>query len=206
MTESAPPTPREEAPAPAEKKKTSRWRLVALAAAIVATLALARATGAHESLSVEGIRAQVASAGAWGPIGFVALFVVGELLHVPGMVFFGAALLLWGPVRGGALGSVGALLSLATSFVVVRAIGGTPLGDVRSGWMRRVFDRLERRPIATVALLRAVLILNPPVTYALALSGIRFRDYFVGSALGLSLSLTIVTVLFDHISPWLLGP
>lgn len=201
MTE---PAPLQETPAP-EEKKSHRWRLVALGVVIVATVVLARATGAHESLTVDGIRAQVASAGAWGPVGFVALFVVGELLHVPGLVFFGAALMLWGPVRGGALGSVGALLSLATSFVVVRGIGGTPIGDVRAGWMRRVLDGLERRPIATVALLRAVLILNPPVTYALALSGIRFRDYFVGSALGLSVSLTIVTILFDRISPWLLG-
>lgn len=192
-------------PPPPTKKQTSRWRLVGLAVAIVATIVVARATGVHESLTLEGIRAKVVSAGAWGAVGFVALFVVGELLHVPGLVFIGAALAVWGPVQGGALGAAGALLSLVTSFVVVRAIGGTPLDDVRSGWLRRLLDNLERRPIATVALARAILVLSPPVTYALALSGIRFRDYFVGSALGLVVPLTLVVVLFDRISPWLFG-
>lgn len=193
------------APPPDEKKRSRRWRLVALALAIVATVVLARATGVHESLTLEGVRAKVTAAGAWGAVGFLALFVVGELLHVPGLVFIGAALTVWGPVQGGLLGALGALLSLVTSFVVVRAIGGTALEDVRSGFVRRVLDGLERRPIATVALARAVLILSPPVTYALALSGIRFRDYFIGSALGLIPPLTLVIVLFDRVSPWLLG-
>lgn len=178
---------------------------MALAVVIVATLVVARATGVHESLTPDGIRAKVAAAGAWGALGFLALFVVGELLHVPGLVFIGAALTVWGPLQGGALGAAGALLSLVTSFVVVRAIGGTALEDVRSGFLRRVLDGLERRPIATVALARAVLVLSPPVTYALALSGIRFRDYFIGSAIGLVPPLTLVVVLFDRISPWLFG-
>lgn len=190
---------------PDEKKRSRRWRLVALAVVIVATLVVARATGVHEALTLDGIRAKVTAAGAWGALGFLALFVVGELLHVPGLLFIGAALTVWGPVQGGALGAAGALLSLVTSFVVVRAIGGTALEDVRSGFLRRVLDGLERRPIATVALARAVLVLSPPVTYALALSGIRFRDYFIGSAIGLVLPLTLVVVLFDRISPWLFG-
>jgi uncharacterized membrane protein YdjX (TVP38/TMEM64 family) len=193
------------APPQDEQRRSRRWRLVALAVAIVATLVVARATGVHESLTLDGIRAKVTAAGAWGALGFLALFVVGELLHVPGLVFIGAALTVWGPLQGGALGALGALLSLVTSFVVVRAIGGTALEDVRSGLLRRVLDGLERRPIATVALARAILILSPPVTYALALSGIRFRDYFIGSAIGLVPPLTLVVVLFDRLSPWLFG-
>ncbi len=175
----------------------SVWRLVALALALAGTFVLGRITGATEHLSAEGLRELVEGAGAVGVVGFVVLFVVGELLHVPGLVFIGAAVALWGPARGGAIAGVGALLSLATSFVVVRAIGGTPLGAVKSGLARRILRHLDVRPVVTVAAVRAVFILSPPVTYALALSGIRFRDYFVGSAVGLAPPLLVAVLVFD---------
>lgn len=185
-------------PAP-EPPRGTAWRLVALALVLVATFVIGRATGATERLSPDGLRELVEGAGVAGVVGFLALFVVGELLHVPGLVFIGAAVALWGPARGGAIAGVGALLSLATSFVVVRAIGGTPLGAVKNGLARRILRHLDVRPVATVAAVRAVFILSPPVTYALALSGIRFRDYFVGSAVGLVPPLLVAVCVADRL-------
>ena len=52
--------------------------------------------------------------------------------------------------------------------------------------MQKAMDKLERRPVRTVAALRVALIVSPPLNYALALSPIRFRDYFAGSAMGLA--------------------
>lgn len=185
-----------------EPPRRTTWRLAALALVLLATFVIGRAIGVTERLSVDGLRELVEGAGLLGVAGFLVLFVVGELLHVPGLVFIGAAVALWGPVRGGAIAGVGALLSLATSFVVVRAIGGTPLGAVRNGLARRILRHLDVRPVATVAAVRAVFILSPPVTYALALSGIRFRDYFVGSAVGLIPPLLVAVCLADR----LVGP
>lgn len=185
---------------PVEAPRRGRWRLIALALVIVATFVVGHLTGATERLSPEGVRRAVEGAGAAGVIGFLVLFVVGELLHVPGLVFIGAAVAVWGPVRGGAIGGVGALLSLVTSFVVVRAIGGTPLDAVKNRLVRRLLQHLETRPVTTVAAVRAVTILSPPVTYALALSGIRFRDYLVGSAIGLVLPLAGAVVFFDWVA------
>lgn len=187
-------------PAPPTPPRGGRWRLVALALVIVATFVIGRATGATERLSPEGVRQAVEGAGAAGVVGFLVLFVVGELVHVPGLVFIGAAVAVWGPVRGGAIGGVGALLSLVTSFVVVRAIGGTPLDAVKNRLARRILAHLETRPVTTVAAVRTVFILSPPVTYALALSGIRFRDYLVGSAVGLVLPLSVAVVVFDWLA------
>jgi uncharacterized membrane protein YdjX (TVP38/TMEM64 family) len=180
--------------------RRGRLRLVALALAIVASLVIARTTGATDALTAEGIRSLVARAGALGVVAFLALFVVGELVHVPGLVFVGAAVALWGPVAGGAIGVVGALLSLVTTFAVVRGVGGKPLGEIKLAFARRLLAGLERRPIATVALLRATLILSPPVTYALALSPIGFRDYLVGSAIGIVPPLSIAVVVFARVA------
>ncbi len=196
MAEPSPVTP----PVDAETPRGSAWRLVALALVLVGTFVIGHAAGASEHLSAEGLRRLVEGAGAAGVVGFVVLFVVGELVHVPGLVFVGAAVALWGPAHGGAIAGVGALLSLVTSFVVVRAIGGTPLGAVKSGLARRVLRHLDLRPVTTVAVVRAVFILSPPITYALALSGIRFRDYFVGSAVGLVPPLTVAVLVTDWLA------
>jgi uncharacterized membrane protein YdjX (TVP38/TMEM64 family) len=187
MTDELPPPPR-------------RWpRLVALAALLLATWAVAHATGLTEQLGTkEAVRDLVRRLGPAGVVGFVGLFAVGELLHVPGLVFVGAAVLVWGPVVGGAIAGVGALVSLVTSFVVVRAVGGKPLGDVKGGLAGRLLANLERHPVRTIALARAVLILSPPVTYALALSGVRFRDYLLGSAVGLVPPMIVAAVIFDR--------
>ena len=168
-------------------------------AVLVAGLVVGRATGATDALTTDGVRGFVARAGALGVLAFLALFVVGELVHVPGLVFIAAAVALWGPYAGGAIGALGALLSLVTSFAVVRGVGGKPLGEVKLSFARRLLDGLERRPVFTVAVLRTTLILSPPVTYALALSPIGFRDYFLGSAIGLVIPLTVAVAIFSRV-------
>jgi uncharacterized membrane protein YdjX (TVP38/TMEM64 family) len=174
---------------------SSRWRLVALGFVVVVLALLGRMT----DVSAETVRRSVEGAGVAGVVTFVGFFVVGELLHVPGLVFVGAAVGVWGAGRGGAVAGVGSLVSLATSFVFVRSIGGKPLGEVRWEFARRLLARLEQRPVLTIAALRTILILSPPVTYALALSNVKFRDYMIGSAIGLVLPLSIAVIVFSSL-------
>ena len=62
-----------------------------------------------------------------GFLAFVVIFSLGELVHIPGMVFVGAALLIYGKVMGFAAAFVGAVISVCISFVLVRAVGGKAL-------------------------------------------------------------------------------
>jgi uncharacterized membrane protein YdjX (TVP38/TMEM64 family) len=106
---------------------------------------------------------------------------------VPGLVFVAAAVLVWGRIAGAALAYGGALVAVSFSFAVVRAIGGQPLGELKQKWVRATLAQLDKRPIRTVALLRLVLWIAPALNYALALSPIRYREYVIGSAIGLVL-------------------
>jgi len=170
------------------------WRIGALLAFIALTFVVAKLTGATEHLTRDGVVQAVHAAGAWGVVAFICVFAVRELVHVPGPVFVIAAVKLWGPFQGGALAGAGALVSLVTSFAVVRAVGGKPLGGVKSGLAGRLLANLERHRLRTVALCRLLLVLAPPVTYALALSGVSFHDYMLGSAVGLVVPLTLFVV------------
>jgi uncharacterized membrane protein YdjX (TVP38/TMEM64 family) len=174
------------------------WRLVLLAAIIVGLFVLARATGLSAYLSAERIRAVTAAAGLWGPVAFVILFCLGEFVHVPGVVFVAAAIVAYGRAGGGVLAFVGALTAVTVSFLVVRSIGGKPLGALRSSLARRILSHLEGHPVRTVFLLRLLLWMAPQLNYALALSTVRFRSYLLGTALGLLAPIAGLVLLSDR--------
>lgn len=171
-------------------------RLAILAIVLVALLYVRYRTSFGASLSTTRIRDLVQHAGAAGVGLFILIFAVGELLHVPGMVFVAAGVMAWGPFAGGVVSYLAALVSVSVVFVVVRTIGGQPLATVTQPRVRAILARLDRRPILTVALLRLVLWIAPPVNYALALSTVRYRDYAAGSALGLAPPAALAAVVF----------
>jgi uncharacterized membrane protein YdjX (TVP38/TMEM64 family) len=180
------------------------WRLGALAALFVVALVVRYGTEWGASLSTAKVRDLVQHAGAAGVLLFLVAFAIGELLHVPGLVFVAAAVLTWGRVAGGAIAYAGALVSVSVSFAVVRGIGGKALAEVdwkagRWRWVGKLMDQLERRPIATVTLLRLLLLIAPALNYALALSPVRFADYLIGSALGLALPVALAAVFFQYL-------
>lgn len=172
-------------------------RLVFLAALVAVLLVLRYETHLGASLSTAHLRDLVQRAGAAGVAVFVVAFACGELLHVPGIVFVAAAVLAWGRLAGGAVAYLGALVAVSLVFVIVRAVGGQPLGELKQPRLRAIMARLEERPIRTVALLRLVLWLAPALTYALALSRIRYRHYVAGSALGLALPVAAAAAFFE---------
>lgn len=172
-------------------------RLLLLAALVVALIVVRHTTRFGASLSTAHLREVVQHAGAAGVGVFLIAFACGELLHVPGLVFVGTAVLAWGRLTGGALAYMGALVAVSLAFVIVRAVGGQPLGELRQPRLRAIMARLEQQPIRTVAVLRLFLWLAPALTYALALSRIRYRHYVAGSAIGLALPVAAFAALFE---------
>jgi uncharacterized membrane protein YdjX (TVP38/TMEM64 family) len=184
------------------RRAMSRGRVIRLAllGALVGALIIIRYTTSFgSSLSTARVRELVQQAGPAGVALFVLAFAVGELLHVPGLVFVAAAVLAWGRIAGGALAYGGALVAVSFSFAVVRAIGGQPLGEVKQKWVRAMLAQLDKRPIRTVALLRLVLWIAPALNYALALSPIRYRDYVIGSAIGLALPVATAAAFLEFL-------
>lgn len=186
----------------APRPRRQRWRTWLLVLFFVGTLAAAKATGLDDHISVEVVRDWMQSMGVWGFVAFLGVFAAGELMHVPGMVFVSAASIAYGQAWGVPAAYFGSLVSVGISFLVVRGIGGQPLGDVRKPWMKKILARLTDRPVTTVALLRLVLFLTPALNYALAMSSIRFRDYMLGSALGLLLPIPVMVLFIDWIATW----
>lgn len=161
-------------------------RFAILAIAAVALIVVAFATDVHTRFTIDHLQAFTTACGAWGVVAYGAMFCLGLLVYVPGMVFYAVAVLAWGPVLGGVIGFVASVIAVIASFAVVRAVGGQPLAKPQRPWLRRTLGQLERRPIATVVLLRVVFWTSPPLNYALALSSLRSRDHLTGTVIGLA--------------------
>lgn len=181
-----------------------KWvRIGALIALFVGSAIAVKVTGISDDLTRESIQEMMQGAGLLGLLAFLGVFAVGELLHVPGLVFVAAAIVAYGQLVGGFAGYLGALVSVSVSFVVVRVVGGQPLADVKRPFLKKWLDRLDAKPIRSVAVLRLILWMAPPLNYALAMSNLRFREYLIGSAIGLVIPITIVAVLFEFFLAWL---
>jgi uncharacterized membrane protein YdjX (TVP38/TMEM64 family) len=170
-------------------------------AALVVAALVAAAIVLHRS-GIDGptVQRELLALGILAPPLFLLLFALGELLHLPGILFVVAARVVFGPTLGFALGYVGAVFAVTISFTVARqllAAARATREPWRPRWrvLRRAFERVESYPIGTIAILRLVLWLAPPLSYALASSGVRAKDHFVGTALGLVVPVLGVAVL-----------
>jgi len=175
-----------------------RVRLVLLAVVFVGLYVVAQVTGLREAITQERLRALVDGAGLLGVVLFIGAFSVGQLAQLPGIVFVLAARAAWGPAMGFAVAYVGALCAVSLSFCAVRlAVGRRDEASTAPAWLTRTTEKLATRPQLTVASLRALLALSPPLNVALAMTSLRPRDHLVGSAVGLLLPIALWILLSD---------
>lgn len=167
-----------------------------LLAFILATLVILQATGLTENLSREELRRLIEGSGALGVAIYFILFAVGALLYLPPTIFIGAGILAYGPLWGGLIAFVASMIAMFSSFILVRAVGGQVLVEIERPWVKRALGRLDSRPISTVVVLRTVFWVSPPLTYVLAMSGIRFREFAVASTLGMVLPMIFISLAF----------
>jgi uncharacterized membrane protein YdjX (TVP38/TMEM64 family) len=181
----------------ARRRMTPRLRLALLTSAVVLMFVTLRVTGIVDSLSPESLRALLAGAGVLGVVGFVLAFTLGLLAQLPGLLFIAVAVLAYGRAMGAVVALVGAVVAVSVTFVVVRRFGGSALAEMESPFLRRVLSQLDARPLRSVIVLRAVFGVAPFLNYALALSSLGFRDYLIGSVIGMTPPITIAAVILD---------
>lgn len=179
----------------AAKGLSAGARLGILAMVLASFMGIAWATGLTEKLELETIRETIESSGPWGVLIFVAATVAGNFVQVPAVPFIVLAQATWGVWWGSLYAWIASFAASVIVFHGVRLVGGTPGKEIKAKWARRVLSKLDERPLLVVFILRAVFVANPPVTYALALSGVKPGYHLLGSALGLVIPVVMYAVL-----------
>lgn len=159
-------------------------RVLLLVAILAALWGLGVATGLHEHISAENIRAVIGQAGIFGVALFVLAFVVGQVTQISGHAFIAASVLVWGWWQGALISILAATVGAIFSFWFSRTVGGDVRG-VKRPLLQRVLASLDRAPFRTIVVARLIFMTAPPLAPAFAVSGVRDRDHALGSFVGL---------------------
>ncbi len=130
---------------------------------------------------------------------FILVFALGNLIQIPGWVFLAAAVLELGQTWGGIATYIAASISCVVSFLIIRFVGGNALRQLNNRIAVRTLRQLDANPIMSIILSRVLFQTLPALNYALAMSGIRFRHYLVGTLLGLPLPIALYCLFFDYL-------
>ncbi|HYO78595.1 MAG TPA: VTT domain-containing protein [Thermoanaerobaculia bacterium] len=180
---------------------TSRRLVLRLAAAalLVAVFLGIWFSPLREHLTRENIRAAVEQIrGVWyAPIVYFAIYALGCVVALPASIFVIAAGFIWGWLLGGMYAMVGGLLGALISFFAGRFIGEGLLDRFgRVGKMVR--EQVDHAGFKSLLILRNIpgipfAVLN----YGAGVAGVRFRDYFFATLIGIAPSKFVFTYCAD---------
>jgi len=155
----------------------------ALALLVLGAVGLALILGTPD---IAAMRARVDAAGPWGPILFFAFYAALALIPVPKALLTAAGGALFGLWAGAGLSLAAALVGAIVSFGIGRLLGREAVDRLIRGRLARVDALLADHGLSAVLIVRLVpLVPFTAINYASGLSGIRFRHYVLGSALGM---------------------
>jgi uncharacterized membrane protein YdjX (TVP38/TMEM64 family) len=175
------------------------YRLAAVILFLAVLFTVFEATGLRQHFSLEFLRGRIEENMVTGLAVFVLLFCLGNLIQIPGWIFLAAAVLTLGKTWGGVATYIAGVTSCLSTYFIVGFIGGDALRKLNSTIAARIFEHLDRRPLQSVFLLRTIFQTVPALNYALALSAVRFRDYAMGTILGLPIPIAIYCIGFDFL-------
>jgi uncharacterized membrane protein YdjX (TVP38/TMEM64 family) len=123
---------------------------------------------------------------AWYGLPIVILvFVVLSCLMVPVVIPILATGLAVGPWLGSLYALVGGLTSASLAYAVWRRVGPESVERVAGAKIRRLCDKIRGNGPLAVFLARKTPLPGPIVNVAIGASGVGFRDFILGSMLGL---------------------
>jgi uncharacterized membrane protein YdjX (TVP38/TMEM64 family) len=163
-----------------EKSGISVGRVVLLAAAVVGLILLGRQGGVYIPIFAEWVK----GLGVWGPIAFIAGYVVAAVLFIPGSLLTLAGGAIFGLTKGVMIVFLAAVLGSSAAFLVSRYVARSSIERRLAGNAR--FAAIDRAVGAQGRKIVFLLRLSPvfPFTllnYGLGLTNVRFVDYVIAS-------------------------
>lgn len=175
-------------------------RILYLVLFLAVLLALFEWSGLRHHLSAAYLRDVLQANLYRGLLLYVGLFCLGNLLHIPGWIFLAGAVFSLGKLWGGVATYAAAVLSCCLTYFLIRAIGDDALRMIHNRWVVKILHRLDTHPVSSISLLRVLCQTMPTVNYVLALSGVRFSHYLLGTLVGLPLPIALYCLFFDYLA------
>jgi len=132
-------------------------------------------------------------AGHWAPVLYILVYTFGVCLFVPGTLLSALGVLFFGAYWGFLYVWIGAMLGASATFFIGRILGRDFAASVIGDKLKKYDDAIERNGFTAVLYLRLLYFPFTPLNFGMGLTKIRFRDYFMGTGLGIMAGTFIFT-------------
>ena len=150
---------------------------------IVASIIAIRKTGAADYLQQDRLRTLIAQGGMLGPVIYMALYVIGTVLFLPGLAISIVGGILFGPFWGVVYTITSATAGACAAFLISRyAARGWIENKIKDPRLRSLDDSVEKNGWKIIAFTRLIpLFPFNLLNYAFGLTKVRFSQYAIGS-------------------------
>lgn len=197
---------------PPEERVPTHRRLMLGLGLLVTLLGLAAAwkwTPLGEWLNVETLSDYIAtfSDGPYAPFIAIGAFVLGGLLVAPVTLLVVVSALAFGPALGSIYSLVGGLASAALVYSIGHALGRNTVRRLAGSRLNRLSKRLGERGIIAITVLRMLPVAPYSIVNLVAgASHIRFRDFMIGTVLGLLPGIIAINFFVDRVGATFQNP
>lgn len=193
---------------PAPRKKLL-WIVVAAFAVVVAIALVWRFTPLSEVAKPERLAQSLERIAQWrwAPAAVVAVYVLGGLVMLPVMGLSAATAMVFKPAVAVATSFTGTMLSAALLYALGARFLRGRTKQLIGKRMERIEKAFSRQGIVGVASVRMVpLAPFTVVNLAAGAIGVRFRDYMLGTALGLAPGITMLSLFGNRVKAQVRDP
>ena len=168
--------------------KTRTWlKLAALVGFLAATVYYFRFTEQGRSISPEYVLDSIESHGpVTARLIYVAVYIVGTVLLLPGTVLSFAGAVLFGAYEGTLYTWMGAVVGSTLSFLLARWLGRDFVERLFAGRFAAFDQRIREHGFTGLLIIRLLPVFPfNAVNFGCGLTGIRLRDYVLATAIGI---------------------
>jgi len=174
-------------------RRISILKAVSLLLFIIAGLVVFRFTPLSRFLTADHLGRLLDATGFWAPAVYILVYTIGICLFIPGTLLTTLGAALFGPYWGFIYVWVGAMAGASAAFLIGRTLGREFAASLIGNRLKKYDDAIEKSGFATVLYLRLLYFPFTPMNFGMGLTKVRFRDYFVGTGLGIIIGTFIFT-------------
>ena len=176
-----------------KNRRKAAMKAILLLIFIVAAIFLVRFTPIKNYLTAEAMGRFLETAGFWAPLIFILIYTAGVCLFLPGTLLTGLGAAIFGAYWGFVYVWFGAMAGASAAFLIGRTLGREFASSLIGDKLKKYDDSIERNGFATVLYLRLVYFPFTPMNFGMGLTKVHFRDYFIGTGLGIIVGTFIFT-------------
>jgi len=176
-----------------KNRRKAVMKAIILLIFIAVAIFLVRFTPIKNYLTAEALGRFLESAGFWAPLIFFLIYTAGVCLFLPGTLLTGIGAAIFGAYWGFVYVWFGAMAGASAAFFIGRTLGREFASSLIGDKLKKYDDGIERNGFATVLYLRLVYFPFTPMNFGMGLTKVHFRDYFIGTGLGIIVGTFIFT-------------